>query len=316
MENLKIRVANEAESKEIQGLFFELGCGWHCGRRRDFRNLDKPYLYLDQKLKDITYIECGDIFNDKDRFKEITLPQLRDMVVLKRNDVNDATHTDGEHLFYVGANESYFYSDCHNYWRKTWKDTNTLKPIQEKQVETKLFLDPKQNYAEIEWDGTTLKGDDWVEVPDGVSWAYKNTRGKLIFMDGDIGESFKRDLVWQRTQDELFLTPESLCGTINPKPDFTEQGAIVSDGGSTNYYKKEIPALVLERWKKTGIIEAEDVIRLFLGNDFTQGNNFKAGVRLISAQQGKGKAGINQMYDLNKQEWFVASAKKAFIEFD
>ena len=83
MENLKIRVANEAESKEAQELFFELGYGWH--------GKGKLVSYLDETLSDgfgwlvlwkptyltNTAIQLGSGFED---CKEITIQELRDMV--------------------------------------------------------------------------------------------------------------------------------------------------------------------------------------------------------------------------------------------
>ena len=83
MEDLKIRVADEAESKEAQELFFELGYGWH--------GKGKLVSYLDEILSDgfgwlvlwkppyltNTVIQLGSGFDD---CKEITLQELRDMV--------------------------------------------------------------------------------------------------------------------------------------------------------------------------------------------------------------------------------------------
>ena len=87
MENLKIKVNSEAESKEVQELFFELGYGWH--------GKGKVVSYLDQTISDdfgwlvlwkppylkntVTQMGCG--FED---LKEITMQELNDMVVLKR----------------------------------------------------------------------------------------------------------------------------------------------------------------------------------------------------------------------------------------
>ena len=83
MKDLKIRVANEAESKEVQELFFELGYGWH-GKGKLVSYLDEilsnrfvwlvlwkpPYLTN-------TVIQLGSGFED---CKEITIQELRDMV--------------------------------------------------------------------------------------------------------------------------------------------------------------------------------------------------------------------------------------------
>ena len=82
MENLKIRVANKAESKEAQELFFELGYYWA------YKNLGKKLLLL---KKDIylfaesdgtlgTSTHQDEVFFKNWRGKEITLQELRDMV--------------------------------------------------------------------------------------------------------------------------------------------------------------------------------------------------------------------------------------------
>lgn len=88
MENLKIRVNNEAESKEAQELFFELGYGW--------RGVNpKNSIFIPKKLKEyfiINYentkdMQLSGIFDNSETLKahkEITLPELRDMVNPKK----------------------------------------------------------------------------------------------------------------------------------------------------------------------------------------------------------------------------------------
>ena len=89
---------------------------------------------------------------------------------------------------------------------------------------------------------------------------------------------------------------------------------IVSDGGSSSYYAQQIPKGMLERFNATGTIEAKDVIRLFLGNDFNMGNIFKAYCRITSLRQGKGKAGIDEQYDLTKAKFFVEDELNYYLE--
>lgn len=49
--------------------------------------------------------------------KELTLPQLRDLVVLKRNDINDATHTDEDRRAYLDSEGMYhFYIHAEHKW--------------------------------------------------------------------------------------------------------------------------------------------------------------------------------------------------------
>ena len=89
---------------------------------------------------------------------------------------------------------------------------------------------------------------------------------------------------------------------------------IVSDGGSSSYYAQQIPKGMLERFNTTGTIEAKDVIRLFLGNDFNMGNIFKAYCRIISLRNGKGKAGIDEQYDLTKVKYFSEDELNYYLE--
>ncbi|CCH57792.1 hypothetical protein A323_gp84 [Acinetobacter phage AP22] len=118
MESYKIRVNNEAESKDAQELFFELGYAWPSTGKR----VQSKFLFL---------IACsdGDLnWNTRSQFgtddsKELTMPQLRDLVVLKRNDVKDATHKNfrtntpylkqGENEYYM-FNGEWVLSNCPN----------------------------------------------------------------------------------------------------------------------------------------------------------------------------------------------------------
>ena len=93
MENLKIRVTTEQESKEAQELFFELGYGWH-GKGKVVSYSDKILsndfgwlvLWKPSYLTN-TVIQMGSGFED---CKEITLQELRDMVKPKmKESIND-----------------------------------------------------------------------------------------------------------------------------------------------------------------------------------------------------------------------------------
>ena len=98
------------------------------------------------------------------------------------------------------------------------------------------------------------------------------------------------------------------------KPIENESSPIKSDGGSSSYYAQQIPKGMLERFNATGTIEAKDVIRLFLGNDFNMGNIFKAYCRVISLRNGKGKAGIDEQYDLTKAKFFAEDELNYYLE--
>lgn len=87
MQNLKIKVNSEAESKEAQELFFELGYAW--------ATWGKSYSRIGSDCTHLTTYTDGELtMGIGDANTELNLPQLHDLVVLKRNDLNDATHTD------------------------------------------------------------------------------------------------------------------------------------------------------------------------------------------------------------------------------
>ena len=137
--------------------------------------------------------------------------------------------------------------------------------------------------------------------------------GVIAYVDSDCVMSPYRvefdDDWWWFTDKCIELVNDD---TIENNP--TESAPIVSDGGSSSYYAQQIPKGVLERFNATGIIEAKDVIRLFLGNDFNMGNIFKAYCRVISLRNGKGKAGVDEQYDLTKAKFFAEDELNSYLE--
>lgn len=97
------------------------------------------------------------------------------------------------------------------------------------------------------------------------------------------------------------------CNITTNKP-------ITSDGGSSDYYKQPIPKGMLERWTAEGVIEAKDVMKLFLNNDYNFSNSFKAHCRVVSLRNGVGKEGASEAYDLRKGWFFAEDAYKDHLE--
>lgn len=156
MENLKVKVNNESESKEAQELFVALGGSLVGCKRIGMVAMNDGEIYPDVVGNWESY--SG---------KETTLPELRDLVVLKRNSIDDATHTDGHYSFYVGKDKNYFFSSCDKAWRGTWKNVEILKPIEKKEM--KEYLDKQQDgtYKLIKADGGCIDRD-WIEIPTGA----------------------------------------------------------------------------------------------------------------------------------------------------
>lgn len=87
MENLKIRVANEAESREAQELFFELGASLGNG---DKHAVLVPSIVGLAVVDDLINFVFNDVvFADINQCEEINLPELRGIVLFKNETLND-----------------------------------------------------------------------------------------------------------------------------------------------------------------------------------------------------------------------------------
>lgn len=118
MDNYKIKVKDEAESKEAQELLLSLGYGWGTQSENKAIHLDKPFLYTNGAF--IEFGESQSIFSEASK-KELTLPQLRDLVVLKRNDVKDANVEDGTGFpLYLSSTNELYVNDCE--WKLSKKN--------------------------------------------------------------------------------------------------------------------------------------------------------------------------------------------------
>ncbi len=159
--NYKIRVTPET-SKEVQELFFALGHDWATGdKTQKHYKMDRIFSINNC----LFYREEGDldVFNE---YQEITLPQLRDMVMLKRNDMNDATHKDSYgRLWIIGDNVQYLW----NLDSKSWKETKPmnltfkeLKNIEHISIET--IINDKECQKEMTWQDALRSVTDGKEV--------------------------------------------------------------------------------------------------------------------------------------------------------
>ncbi|HEI8439834.1 TPA: hypothetical protein SLF30_000494 [Acinetobacter baumannii] len=139
MDNYKINAKDAVESLEIQGLFEQLGY---------MRAWDKNKVCFEPNhifAKDgvLTWLHNDPILFEKHVGKELTLPQLRDLVVLKRNDVKDATHVDPGGTKHVEIDGRWYWfheestPDIQFGWVESAAyreyDDNVLKPITQPQ---------------------------------------------------------------------------------------------------------------------------------------------------------------------------------------
>ncbi len=142
MGNYKIKVKDEAESKEAQELFFELGYRWNHNGKMYFKVSSGEILAYSRGV----LFQCGD-----DTGKELTLPQLRDLVVLKRNDSRDANVNQGGEipclydLYLTADKELYFYHCGKGKWLLSNLNHDedyyaTLKPIEKSEPQDPALI--------------------------------------------------------------------------------------------------------------------------------------------------------------------------------
>lgn len=131
MNNYKIKVNNEAESREAQDLFEQLGFTW----AGDYPENGDWYSHLYAEKSTCCHLPIYVWNGLGDKFQELTLSQLRDLVVLHRKDVKDATHTDGERKGFLSSDGvEYFWNAYDLEWFKAKQMTfayEKFKPIQE-----------------------------------------------------------------------------------------------------------------------------------------------------------------------------------------
>ena len=133
MENLKINLIGLTEKQKQSAVSDLESLGFVAG----FKSI-VFYTYLYACIGESSYgntIQFGNSANTfaKNKGKELTLPQLRDLVVLHRNDVNDATHTHknfekAKSIILSATNEVCDWID--DKWKVTCRQVSELKPIQ------------------------------------------------------------------------------------------------------------------------------------------------------------------------------------------
>ncbi|MGN7598583.1 hypothetical protein ACTJLY_15785 [Acinetobacter baumannii] len=127
MDNYKIKVNDEAESKEAQELFFELGYVWADTKCQTPMKFTTSCIYSGFEDGEL----CRDYYDENPDHQELTIPQLRDLVVLKRNDVKDATHEDqyGDKWLYLDERHYVYLNDQWDLPIGEFLERYELKPI-------------------------------------------------------------------------------------------------------------------------------------------------------------------------------------------
>ena len=189
--NYKIKVNSEAESKEVQELFFELGGEWGFNSIQ-VKYKEYPYLFMTGII--IKYGKDSGFF-EKHQNKEITLPELRDIVVLKRNDACDATHEDDSGcLYFFSSCDTRVYYMTKGGWVKTREADSSIKPIKKESgmLSNKEALMALANGEDVLYINTQLASShiDWADASEltiaqikSGDWAFK-LKPKTILLNG------------------------------------------------------------------------------------------------------------------------------------
>ncbi|AHK11475.1 hypothetical protein S140_65 [Shewanella sp. phage 1/40] len=85
-----------------------------------------------------------------------------------------------------------------------------------------------------------------------------------------------------------------------------------STGGSSSYYKINLPQWLLDKQNTNGYIMLEDLAELLFKNDFNYTNIFKAQKRMFELEQGAGKCGNTLEYDATKCKYYVDKQVEVF----
>ena len=212
--NYKIRVKNETESKEVQELFVVLGY-------MVVNNIDceKGYIVVSKNAESpINFDYWHDVKNI------ITIQQLRDLVVLKRNDISDATHENshGQSLLKV-SNGWYIFNTLLDVWE--WNGEYLgyqpikLKPITKEPV-MKEYLNKLEDgtYKLVVLDSVADGVEGLIEIPEG---AFAMSRGIGFYkMRGDEIMVKHPDAAWRKSAYEKISTIKGLAWqreTLNDK---------------------------------------------------------------------------------------------------
>jgi len=260
----KIKVNTRKEGIEAQEHFFQLGYGFEgCTSHKLISNeFDFNYLFAHVD-SDLTISNSDQVFNSND-YKELNLYQLRDLVVLHRNDINDATHKDNSIHNRMGFLSSdgveYFWSYFDLKWFKSEQhsfETTKLKPIKIEKM--KEWLDPEDGYSLV----TAVHAlPHWIEVPEGSEGYYQYRKGE------DDNEFFLKKIgdTYYFANEESRYSWEWYAGELKG-----HEFALWQREEAAQQHKKMV-SIRVENKTENNTMEDSDFMNLIgqiLGNEFT-----------------------------------------------
>ena len=197
MENYKVKVNNWDESKEVQELYIALGA---TGSVEEITSK-----WVCSYYKQITFY---DLLPNVD-FKQVTLQHLRDLVVLKRNDVNDAKYVDS-HLFkvYIDSDDKIYYFEHRQFnngqyhmWVESGINGHRPESLKDeyisklKPIENEVKMKEKEYIAKVSGDWRLVDSHELVsgriEVPEGAEIAIESLcKPYFVKLNGETYDEF------------------------------------------------------------------------------------------------------------------------------
>jgi len=227
MNNYRIKVNNTHPKayQEVLDIAAELGYA-----NEDWGNLyNLNYLFLNEDGS-VGFSLNGEAVSYE--HQELTLPQLRDLVVLHRNDVKDATHTDGERKGFLSSDGvEYFWNVYDLEWFKAKQMTfayEKFTPIKKEQglISGADALRALADGKEIEW-----KDENGIWWALGGAWTWNQIingmggiealrlKPRTIKLEIEIpvcGKNYKHgQLIWVLNS----LEPKEYCSVILDESD-------------------------------------------------------------------------------------------------
>ncbi|HEM7140881.1 TPA: hypothetical protein U2K51_001925 [Acinetobacter nosocomialis] len=226
MDNYKIKVTDEVSNTEIQEALFELGCEWF-GSTNEVKPLANCWIDVGSNGR-LTWS-----FHGSDE-KELTLPQLRDLVVLKRNDVKDANCIDKKREAWYLASDGTYYA--WQYRKLCWDtesdacvEAHDIKPINQPQ-DPSLISGAEALRALI--DGHEVQG----RLENQVQWIDINPKS-----DGALVKSFLTEKNRIGIRCYFRFKPQTIKLELElPKPFEPEEDChvYILDDGKTDGYRR------------------------------------------------------------------------------
>lgn len=150
---------------------------------------------------------------DEDKARLVTVDQLKDLVVLKRNDVGDATH-ESRFYCYIGLSDGWYYFDMTvRGWVKSTSEKpkfyERLNPIEKKEMKEYLVKNKNTGAYDLFRKYPDFSGESDIEIPEGAEVAVYYKYSDKVFFWKDAGkthwgESSRLRLDWYDCTANMF----------------------------------------------------------------------------------------------------------------